>query len=172
MTDPNENPYAVPPGHASGSTAGPLKSDDLRGLLQKFRRQMHGLGAFWILLGCLRIVAIIIEMRDGGSLPAMDEPSSIVSLLPLLMLPLGIATCMRMMAGVRLGLWLFLALLLAALPRIGFGELLILGIIAIFVLRQAVALMAMARQLSAAGIPLNTHPDRLTNQSAQSPQSK
>jgi len=172
MTDANENPYAVPPGYASDPTAGPLKLADLRSLLQKFRRQMHGLGAFWILLGCLRVVAIIIEMRDGGRLPAMDEPSFIVSLLPLLMLPLGIATCLKLMAGVRLGLWLFLALLLAALPRIGFGELLILGIIAIFVLRQAVALMAMARQLSLAGIPLNAHPDILTNRSVQSPQNK
>ena len=127
--------------------------------IKKFRREMHGLGGFWIFIGTIVLfLGIGIMATGGGGNPALAGQGPILGavflILGLLWFGLGVCTCLKHMWAVWTGLVLsYLSVLgnLMNLPQSVCG--LIFLAVAIV---QAHKCIKRAKELNAAGVPLTT----------------
>lgn len=142
---------------------GPVRHADTMEL-QQFRREMHGLGGFWILIGGIFLLGGfglllgpeevgrdrglgVEEMRGGGLLLIM---------LAAVMLSAGVGTCLKHIWAVWTGLILSAILILLQLANMPQGVCCIVVLCA--VLFQAKRCLDRAKVLNDAGIPLNSAP--------------
>lgn len=153
------NPYQSP-----ASTARPPSAYggiDLR-LLKRFRREMHGLGGFWILFGGVVIAAYIgLGVMDR----LKDLPFDVWIWISLahatLYLLVGIGTCLKQIWAVWIGLILSYLSLPGAMMRLPLGvpgAPLVSIVILVIVIIQAHRCIKFAGQLTMAGVPLTAKP--------------
>lgn len=127
--------------------------------ITKFRREMHGLGGFWIFIGVL-VVFLGIALGSGaqglnqipGGLGA--GIAVVFGILGAIWIGLGVFTCMKHMWAVWVGLVLSYLSLLGNLINLNVCGLIVLAAVIV----QAHRCINRARELDAAGIPLDTRP--------------
>ena len=126
--------------------------------IRKFRREMHGLGGFWIFIGALVGVAGLV-VAGAGNVPA--EAEAIVGtliLLGLAWIALGVFTCVKHMWAVYIGLGLSYVSLLGNTAQLltGARTSICSILILISVIVQAHRCISAAGRMRRAGIPLTT----------------
>jgi hypothetical protein len=152
--DPQINPYEPPapiPAVIAGDADAAVKAK-----LKKFRDQIHALGAFWIIIGGIAagvgvfLVTTLEEARIEGS-PVVG---AIVIVSGGAWIDLGIATCLKQMWAVYIGLALSYLSVIGNLLRFNVCALIILAA----VILQAHRVIGWARELRKMGIQLNARP--------------
>ena len=132
------------------------KSQDVSSeAIKKFRREMHGLGGFWIFIGALATFAAI--MLAAVEPPAGVDPSDLQAIgsavffvLGSAWVVLGIFTCLKKMWAVYVGLGISYLSLLGNLVNLNICGL----VIVIVVIIQAHRCISAASKFRAAGIDL------------------
>lgn len=125
-------------------------------LVQKFRQQIHALGAFWIIIGLLAvgIVTAGLMMGNGIMRPNSQRPLiafGVVATLGIAWIALGILTCLKKMWAVYVGLGLsYLSAVLQLLSLNVCGV-----VILILVILQAHRVIGWATKLKTAGVSLS-----------------
>lgn len=121
--------------------------------IRLFRREMHGLGGFWIFIGVCAALAGMALAAQARLPPAFGV---FIVILGLMWIGLGVATCLKQVWALWIGIVMGgLSILgnLANLPQGLCG--LIFMIIAVI---QAWKCIGRAKEMTEAGIPLNTTP--------------
>ncbi|WP_166820647.1 zinc ribbon domain-containing protein [Thalassoroseus pseudoceratinae] len=124
--------------------------------LERFRKEIHGLGGFWIVIGSLGLLAAIVL----GNAPRNNQfdPDILVVLVPLTLfwIAVGVCMCLKQMWAVYTGL------VMSYLSLIG-NIFLSFNICAIAILVAAVVqghrVIKWASELKALGVPINTKLD-------------
>ncbi len=158
----DENPYrapsaeAVPVGQLAEGVPDPA-------IIKKFRQQIHALGAFWIIIGCIGLGLAAFALSSGAlPLGLQSGEITLALLLGLLVvggisvmwIVLGVLTCLKKIGAVYAGLVLSYLGLFGNLVRLNLCPVIVL-IIAIL---QAHRVIKWAKQMQAMGIPLNAKP--------------
>lgn len=152
---PDFNPYASP-------TYDPVKTPvistvDMVKLVKQYRQQMHSLGALWIIIGSLAVIAGIAFIGLGSQAANdIDQyvAAGIFIFMGSLWLGLGIMTCLKQMWAVYVGLVLSYLMVINSLISFNLCGIVIVGA-AIF---QAHRVIGWAKELQRKGIPLWTRP--------------
>ncbi len=155
MVESEFNPYAASAETTAAVRGAGIKAVDEQELLaqlQKFRRGMHVLGGFWLVLGAMRLAYLGVQLKSDGLAGMVGI--ALLQLLPLLFVPLGCGVLAKNMLSVRVALWLFLALSLSVVQSLGFAEVLIIIAFAWMVFRKSIAVLGQSRMLTDCGIPL------------------
>ena len=151
---PPINPYQPPAPAPAMPTIDP-RDAEIRVKIKKFREQIHALGALWIILGGIA-AALGVFLLTAET--AADEETPILAGFVIVMgscwLGLGIATCLKQIWAVYVGLALSYVSVLGNLVRFNICSLIIL----VVVILQAHRVIGWARELRAIGIPLDTKP--------------
>jgi hypothetical protein len=145
------NPYQAPlayPGVADAVRAEAIDPS----VVEKFRDEIVALGAFWIIvsffIGFLSYYVFDINGNRNGF------ASALLAAMSLLWLALGIFTCMKRMWAVYIGLGISYLNLIGMLLNLS-----LCGILMFFaVIVQAHRVIKWARQIQAAGLPLDVKP--------------
>jgi len=130
-------------------------------LLKDFRAQIHALGAFWIIIG-LVAAGLGLMMIRGDNAPPVTLFSLLFLGVGLAWFGLGIGTCLKQMWSVYVALVLSYLSLAVNLVSFNLCGLIIVAV----VILQAHRVINWAKQLTAAGIPLNAHPSQFAPASA------
>lgn len=152
------NPFEAPTENfpASGST--PHERHELHEVLIKFRQQITALGGLWTFFGVLTLVAVIALTALSEQIPNPELQSFLVIAVlggsSVLWLTVGIASCFKQMWAVYVGLGVSYLGLLSNLLQLNLCGLAIL----IVVIIQAHRVLGFAKQLRAAGVPLDSKP--------------
>ena len=96
-----------------GSYRSGVDSRATRTKLERFRKEIHGLGGFWIFIGTLSLVILFISVSNDMLNPDLAEETLFI-LIPIAIfwIILGICTCLKQMWAVYVGLVLsYLSLL-------------------------------------------------------------
>ncbi|HZL88544.1 MAG TPA: hypothetical protein VFB96_09250 [Pirellulaceae bacterium] len=152
---PPINPYQAP----SLSAAMPVvdtRDAEVRAKIKKFRDQIHALGAFWIIIGgiSLGLGIFLFTTLEGARVEGAPILGAIVSVAGACWFGLGVATCLKQLWAVYIGLVLSYLSVLGNLVRLNVCSLIILAA----VILQAHRVIGWARELQAAGIPLDAKP--------------
>jgi hypothetical protein len=151
---PPINPYQAP-SLAPGILATDIRDAAVRAKIKKFRDQIHALGAFWIIIGAVAIgFGILIfngRAADMAILAGGEIIGSILFVQGFAWFGLGVATCLKQLWAVYIALVLSYLSILGNLVSFNVCSLIIL----IAVILQAHRVIGWARELQAAGIPLD-----------------
>jgi hypothetical protein len=153
---PPINPYQAP-SLAAGMPAIDAREAEVRAKIKKFRDQIHALGAFWIIIGTVAIGlgSFVLAGTPGEVIAAGWELlGAIVVVQGIAWFGLGVATCLKQMWAVYIALVLSYLSILGNLVRFNVCSLIIL----VVVILQAHRVIGWARELTAAGIPLDAKP--------------
>ena len=152
---PPINPYQAP-SLASGMPAVDIRAAEVRAKIKKFRDQIHALGAFWIIIGGISAALGVFLFVSSESVEIEGAPivGAVVIVTGTCWIGLGIATCLKQMWAVYIALVLSYLSILGNLVRFNVCSLIIL----VVVILQAHRVIGWARELQAAGIPLDAKP--------------
>jgi hypothetical protein len=151
---PPINPYQ-PSAPAPVLTAIDTRDAELRVKIKKFRDQIHALGALWIILGGVSFaLGLFLFTAANAELEGASILAGVVVVTGICWLGLGVATCLKQMWAVYIGLGLSYLSVLGNLLRFNVCSLIILAI----VILQAHRVIGWARELQTLGIPLDTKP--------------
>lgn len=151
---PPINPYQAP-APAPVSMAIDPRAAEQKVKIKKFRDQIHALGALWIILGGIGLASglFLLTVRAGEV-----EDSTILAGILIVTgscwFGLGVATCMKQLWAVYVGLALSYLSLLGNLVKFNVCSLILL----VVVILQAHRVIGWAKELRAMGIPLDTKP--------------
>ena len=152
---PPINPYQAP-SLAPGMAVIDIRDAEVRAKIKKFRDQIHALGAFWIIIGGISAaLGVFLEVSlDSVEIQGAPVLGAIVIATGAAWFGLGIAACLKQMWAVYVGLGLSYLSVLGNLARFNLCSLILL----IAVILQAHRVIGWARELQAAGIPLDAKP--------------
>lgn len=120
-------------------------------LVRKFRREMHGLGGFWIFIGALAFIAGIVIAAAGAGAAGVEPALGVVAVvLGAGWIGIGVFTCLKHAWAVYVGLVLSYLSLLGNLINLNICPLVIL----IIVIVQAHRCIKWMGQMRDAGVPL------------------
>lgn len=150
------NPFEAP---AEDSRVFENPKGSLTLLLTKFRQQMAALGAAWVFFGGSGMVASGVMLVRQNNMPMNDDVGLVVMMILLAIAGLvwftvGIATCLKKMWAVYVGLGISYLSLLGSFASVNICGL----VIVILVIIQAHRVIGYSKTLLAAGIPLNSKP--------------
>ncbi len=132
-------------------------SRSTRTKLERFRKEIHGLGGFWIFIGAVALIVCVLVLAADA--PNADmPPEALVILIPLtiLWLVIGVCTCLKQMWAVYTGLVMsYLSLVSNILTQIN-GCAIIMLVVAII---QAHRVIKWAGEFKEMGVPINTKLD-------------
>ncbi len=135
-----------------------------RDLIRKFRREIHGLGGFWIFIGGIVVIGGL-AMSNVRPAPGIDRDAlagvgMVMAVLGGVWVTIGILTCMKHMWAVYVGLVLSYLSAVGNLVNLAQGQVpsLIGLIIVIVVIVQAHRTIGWASRMRSAGVPLTTKP--------------
>ena len=138
-------------------------------LLKQFRQQIHALGGFWIFIGSVATALSIFLVATAGNALGMRGENVVIMVVigitGLIWLAVGVATCLKQMWAVYVGLGLSYLSVLGNLINLNICGLIILAA----VILQAHRVLGFASRLRFLGIPLTTRPAQLTMQVAPPP---
>jgi hypothetical protein len=167
MSAPNvdpPNPYASP-APAPLSAGAPMTTPTVAmiKLVKDFRSQIHALGGFWIFIGGL--VAVLMVVASGtlvGQAGEVDENARLIAMgiffaIGGAWIALGVFTCLKQMWAVYVGLVLSYLSVIGNVINLNVCGLVILAAVII----QAHRVIGWSKQLRQAGIPLTTRPEQL-----------
>lgn len=128
-------------------------------VLTKFRQQMTALGAVWIFFGCFGMAASGTMLFAPRNMPLNQDVQLMVVMIALGILGVvwfgvGIATCLKKMWAVYVGLGISYLSLLGNLSSLNVCGL----VIVILVIIQGHRVVGFSKTLLAAGVPLNSKP--------------
>ena len=148
-TTPESNPYQSPA--AASIQESNEDWSEHRGLIRKFRLQIHILGGIWIFVGVVG-GALIVTLALSGISPPMEtwEMVAAVAAVNGVWTTLGAVACLKQMAGVYLGLGVTILGLLQFLIVFNLWFFLVL----LAIIFQAIRVILLARKLRRLGIPL------------------
>ena len=160
----DENPYrapsaeALPVGQLAEGVPDPA-------IIKKFRQQIHALGAFWIIIGCIGLGLAAFALISGALPLGLQSGEITLALLfgllvggiSVMWIVLGVLTCLKKMGAVYAGLVLSYLSLFGNLVRLNLCPLIVL-IIAIL---QAHRVIKWGKQMQAMGVPLNAKPEAI-----------
>jgi hypothetical protein len=132
-----------------------------RDTIVQFRRNIHGLGGFWIFVAVLLVINALVA---GGGKDAQVEHEAttfvrvVLSLFAVVFLAIGVLACLKHMWAVYVGIVLtYLVELVMVLSLASSPDSLRWVVILIFVIVQGHRVISMGSKMKKAGIPLNTH---------------
>lgn len=164
---PEFNPYASP---AYDPVKSPVVSTvDMVKLVKQFRQQMHSLGALWIIIGSLAVIAgtvFAVSARGAGDDIDQYLITGMFVVMGSIWLGLGIMTCLKQMWAVWVGLVLSYLMVLNSLLSLNLCGIVILGA-AIF---QAHRVIGWAKEMRLKSIPLTTRPQDIQTPVSLPPQ--
>jgi hypothetical protein len=155
---PTINPYQ-PPGEVPLAVAECTPDDQLRKTLSAFRQQINALGGAWILFGLvlLKISSMGVSMgSQRGNWPGVIV-ACILGAISLAWISSGIAACWKKVAAIYVGVGNQFCLL-TYLMFVDALNAMLLAVFNVFVVIQAHRVIGWARELQAAGIPLDAKP--------------
>ncbi len=137
-----------------------VRSAISRGMVRKFREQMHALGALWMIMGAVAVAAAGFALQGSAFLANSLGATAqvllfIIALLGVLWFSLGMLTCLKQMWAVYVGLVLSYLSLVGQIVNLNVCS----GIILIVVILQAHRVIGWANKMHAAGVPLTTKPE-------------
>ena len=154
MNDNDQNPFESPSTSASIQPQLVTQLSHAE-IVQKFRQQIHALGAFWIIIGTLALgLAVAAVAMSNGNRVSSQETwlLGVVATCGLAWVVLGALSCMKKMWAVYAGLGLsYLSVIMQVFTLNVCGI-----IIGILVILQAHRVIGWASKLNDAGVPLTT----------------
>ena len=149
------NPFEAP---AEDSRTFETAPDGFTQLLKKFRQQITALGAVWIFFGGVGMVASGVMLMRSQTVQSNEDVGFVfgivVAIISIVWFGLGIATCLKQMWAVYLGLGISYLSLLGNLTSLNICGL----VIVVLVIIQGHRVIGYSKTLLAASIPLNSKP--------------
>ena len=150
------NPFEAP---AEDSRVFQKPPEQMTLVLTKFRQQITALGAVWIFFGGFGMVASGVMLARQKNMPMNDDVGLmgmmiLLAIIGLVWFAVGIATCLKQMWAVYIGLGISYLSLLGNLTSVNICGL----VIVILVIIQGHRVIGFSKTLRAAGIPLNSKP--------------
>ncbi|HEY1068530.1 MAG TPA: hypothetical protein VGE52_20570 [Pirellulales bacterium] len=157
--EPESNPYAAP----VAETIAPVEAvPSDQATLKSFRRNIVGLGVFWIILGLIDLAIVPPFLPTIASAPppvktkAMETVAFLVA-IGLAWLVFGVAACRKQLWAVYAGAAVNYLGLLSVLVQGNFCAVVFVGA----VIAQCHITINLANKLRAAGVPLDAVPARV-----------
>ena len=128
-------------------------------LVRRFRREIHGLGGFWIFVGVLVTGVAMFLVGGNGQLQNAKEIGLVIGALGILYIGLGVCACLKQMWAVYVGLGLSYLSLIGNFINFNVKSINPCPFVVLFaVIFQAHRTIGWARQMNDAGIPLDSTP--------------
>lgn len=123
-------------------------------LVKRFRREVHGLGGFWVFISvaCAIVVIVLIVRGVGGGAAIQGPALGVIVALVFLWGVIGVGTCMKKMWALYTGLAVSYVSLIGNLIALNLCGIAVLALVIV----QAHRALGWAKKMEAAGIPLTT----------------